>query len=228
MRLDGQISKVGRNYLNEEVYKILKEAILSGKLKSGERIIEVSLASSMQISRTPLREALNKLKSEGMVCYNRNNKLVVSKLSMKELDDLFGVRVALECYGARLACEIITREDMERLWNNIQTTHTANEKKDYKKIVKLNREFHDIIARSSCNDRLVTMLNSLKEQIDRYRRMVIWNVEEAERSLNGHIAIYEALKKKDVEHITSISEYYINLAKEGVLKRISNYDLLKK
>jgi len=222
------ISKVERNYLNEEVYKILKESILSGNLKPGERIIEENLASSMQISRTPLREALNKLKSEGMVSYDHNKKLVVSTLSMKELDDLFGVRIALECYGARLACKNITKEEMEKLLNNIKATQNANEKKDYKKVIELNGEFHDILACSSRNNCIVNMLSGLKEQIDRYRRMVIWNAEEAERSLNGHIAIYEALKNNDAEKVSSVSEYYINLAKEGVLKRISNYDLLKK
>lgn len=225
MSFNSKISKIERNYLNEEAYKILKESILSGNLKPGERIIEDNLASSMQISRTPLREALNKLKSEGMVCYDSNKKLVVSELSIKELDDLFGVRIALECYAARLACKNITKEEMEKLWGNIEDTQIANEGKDYKKVVVLNGEFHDILARSSRNNCIVNMLNSLKEQIDRYRRMVIWNVEEAERSLNGHKAIYEALKNNDSKKVSDISEYYINLAKEGVLKRISNYNL---
>ncbi len=224
---ENRISKIKRNYLNEEAYKILKDAILTGKLKSGERIIELNLAKSMQISRTPLREALNKLKSEGMVYYDKNNKLIVSKTTMKELGDLFDLRIGLDGCSSRLACENITREEMKKLHNNIENTRLANKEREYKKIIKLNEEFHDIITAASRNNRLISMMNSIKEQIKRYRQIIMWSEKEAENSLNGHVEIYEALKNKDSENIMKISEHYILLAKEGVLKRISKKNISK-
>ena len=213
---------IEKNFLYEDTYKIIKEAIVSGAIKPGDRIIESQLAESLKMSRTPIREALARLKNEGLIYRSMDRKLTVCQMSEQDMNELFDLRIVLEKYCGKLACINITEFELVNLKKNIEATKAANKNLDYEKIIDLNTKFHDIIAKASHNYRLMSLLSNLREHIYRYRVVVIRNEKEITQSLEGHIEIYNALKNKEIDKIEFIVEKYILLAKESVVKEMEH------
>ena len=138
-----------RKSLREEVYESLRRSIIHGKLKGGQRLIEETLAHQVGISRTPVREAFHKLERDDLVARLPKGGFAVKKFTREDVEEIFGIRSALESYAAYLATSHITPERLALLEKKVEESEKALESQEFDKVVQLHTEFHDILYKSS-------------------------------------------------------------------------------
>src|SRR5918999_1088789 len=141
----------------------LKEAIMAGKLAPGEKLAPESLAVSLKVSQVPLREALRQLAAAGYVTFLPNNDVIVSKLTVEDLEDYYTIAGVLEGLAARLAVERADPEEIARLRELHQALRAACHAKDAVSYYEANSAFHRFIAEIARNERLYRMIDQLRQ-----------------------------------------------------------------
>ena len=179
--------------LEEKVYAQLEEEILTGKLKPGEQLKELTLAKRLDASRTPIRGALHRLAEDGLVEFQANKGATVIGITTSDIEDIYAVRMRLEGLAARLATERMTKEDKESLTTTLELSEFYLEKKNDKKREELDSEFHSIIFKSSGSRHLAKILSDLHKNIKAYRRFSLSDKDRAEKSVAEHREILEAI-----------------------------------
>ena len=164
--------------LRDVVFNTLRRAIITGEFAPGERLMEISLANRLGVSRTPVREAIRKLELEGLVIMIPRKGAQVAKITEKSLRDVIEIRCVLEEFAASLACERITEEGKEKLKEAHRQFVEAAQTNDIIDIVEKDEQFHDAIFQATCNDRLITIINNLREQFYRYRMEYVKDIEQ--------------------------------------------------
>lgn len=202
--------------LRDIVFKSLREAIITGDLKPGERLMEIKLANEMGVSRTPVREAIRKLELEGLVIVTSRKGAEVAPINEKDLKEVLEIRKALESLSVTLACKNVTKDNLKKLKEINATISKAVKNSDIDTITKCDVEFHEEIYKLTNNDRLVVMLHQLKEHIFRYRFEYIKDMKNKESIVEEHAKILAAigdknirLAKKEIEHHIEVQEKYI-------------------
>lgn len=185
--------------LRDVVFNTLRNAILTGELSPGERLMEIKLADKLGVSRTPIREAIRKLELEGLVVNTPRKGAEVANISAADLRDVLEVRRSLEILAINLACQKMTSESLEELYENIQEFKRSIDSKATTDIAYTDVGFHDIIYKSTGNNRLIQILNNIREQMYRYRLEYIKDRESWNTLVDEHMAIYESIKKRDSE-----------------------------
>ena len=155
--------------LRDVVFQTLRQAILKGELKPGERLMEIQLAQKLGVSRTPVREAIRKLELEGLVLMIPRKGAEVAEITIKDLEDVLEVRAALEELAVCDACENITEEQILALKEAADNFRVALESDDLVKCAETDMAFHEVIYSATNNKRLLQILNNLREQMYRYR-----------------------------------------------------------
>ena len=155
--------------LRDVVFNTLRQAILRGELKPGERLMEIQLANKLGVSRTPIREAIRKLELEGLVLMIPRKGAEVAEITEKNMRDVLEVRKALEELAVQLACEKITDEEIEEMKKAAEEFRMILKNKDITEIAEADVRFHDIIYMATDNQKLILLLNNLREQMYRYR-----------------------------------------------------------
>ncbi|CAB4859823.1 unannotated protein [freshwater metagenome] len=187
---------VGAGTLTDEVYQGLREAIVRGEYRPNERLIEAELAERLQVSRTPIREVLQRLATDGLV-QSRRRGWVVTEHSPEEIHEIYEIRLVLEGYAARLAA---THADDAAL-AAIATLHADNvaglRQGARDRLVSYNDAFHDAIIAAAGNKRLAQQIRQNSEYYFNFRIAALYSDEEAESSLAGHQAMVDALSKRD-------------------------------
>lgn len=206
--------------LRDVVFNTLRQAILTGELKPGERLMEIHLANKLGVSRTPIREAIRKLELEGLVTMIPRRGAEVAQITEKSMNDVLEVRRALDALCVELACERITPEDTERLKLACETFEAAVRTSDVKKVAKADVELHDIIAQATGNQRLVQLINNLSEQMYRYRFEYIKDISQHQRLIDEHRMIYESIVKKDKEAASRAAHVHIDNQKKAIIAQI--------
>lgn len=206
--------------LREVVFNTLRQAILTGELKPGERLMEIHLANRLGVSRTPIREAIRKLELEGLVTMIPRRGAEVAQITEKSMNDVLEVRRALDALCVELACERITQEKLEQLKTACDSFEKAVKTKDVKKIAQADVALHDIIVEATGNQRLIQMVNNLSEQMYRYRFEYIKDSEQHENLVEEHRIIYESLVKKDKETASSAAKLHIDNQKKAIIRQI--------
>lgn len=199
MRDDLQLEVNAYLPLRDVVYNTLREAILKGELKAGERLMELQLASKLGVSRTPIREAIRMLELEGLAVTIPRKGAEVAKMTVKDMEDVLEVREALDELAAKIACNKITEEQLQTLSKVKDAFEESTKTTDIKQIAMYDEKFHDVIYESTGNVRLVNLLNNLREQIYRYRVEYLKNVEVYPRLIKEHETILKALQDRNQE-----------------------------
>ena len=197
--------------LRDLVFNTLRQAILKGELKPGERLMEIQLAEKLGVSRTPIREAIRKLELEGLVIMIPRRGAEVAKISHKSLQDVLEVRGALEELATDLACQRINEEELKEL---------TDAEDHFKKVVENNgsemeiaeadEAYHDIIYKATRNDKLVQMINNLREQMYRYRLEYIKDEAQRGTLINEHENILEAIRIRDIIRAKTLMKEHID------------------
>jgi len=155
--------------LREVVAEALRDAIKSGTLAPGQRLMEIQLAEELGVSRTPVREAIRKLELEGSVVMMPRRGTYVANLSIRDVNDVFEIRTALDSLACALAAERITENELESLQRLLVAIGGQIEAGDMEKIVETDMRFHDLLYQASRNTRLVGIISNLREQLTRFR-----------------------------------------------------------
>lgn len=185
--------------LRDVVFNTLRQAILRGELKPGERLLEIHLANKLGVSRTPIREAIRKLELEGLVLMIPRKGAVVAEITEKSLRDVLEVRRALEELAMKLACEKILDEEIEELKVASKEFENALKTGDVTVYAEADVKFHDIIYRTTDNQRLIQLLYNLREQMYRYRVEYLKREDSHGTLLAEHQYIIETLEKRDAK-----------------------------
>ena len=185
--------------LRDVVFNTLREAILKGELKPGERLMELQLAAKLGVSRTPIREAIRMLEQEGLAVTIPRKGAEVAKMTEKDMEDVLQIRDALDELAASIACEQMTKEQLDTLTETMHEFEESTKSKDLKKIAAADVQFHDIIYQATGNPKLVNMLNNLREQMYRYRVEYLKREDAHETLLAEHDRIIETIEKRNKE-----------------------------
>jgi DNA-binding GntR family transcriptional regulator len=206
--------------LRELVFESLREAILSGQLRPGERLMEIQLAEEMGVSRTPVREAIRKLELEGSVVMIPRKGAYVSGLSLKDIADVFEIRGALEGLAAELASDRITDEELEELERYLVKIAEEIENGDLNKVVQTDTDFHSLLYQASRNGRLTQIINNLREQIQRFRTTSLSYPGRMKNALEEHRKIVEAIASRDGDLARKLAQEHIENAENSMMSML--------
>lgn len=206
--------------LRDVVFNTLRQAILTGELAPGERLMEVHLANMLGVSRTPIREAIRKLELEGLVTMVPRRGAEVAQITEKGIQEVLEVRRALDALCVELACDRITEEELASLQKACETFAKATETKNPSRIAQADVALHDIIVRATGNGRLVQLVNNLSEQMYRYRFEYIKDVSKHSQLIEEHRIIYESILHKDKETASATARLHIDNQEAAVIEQI--------
>ena len=193
-----------RYSLRGKVFHQLREDILSGHYKEHEELREMAISEEMGVSRTPVREALRQLELEGLVLMIPRKGAEVAEITEKNMRDVLEVRKALEELAVQLACDKITKEEIEEMKKAAEDFKKILKSKDITEIAEADVRFHDIIYMATDNQKLIQLLNNLREQMYRYRVEYLKREEAHPQLIAEHAAIIEYISKGEKKAATDI------------------------
>ncbi|WP_256369537.1 GntR family transcriptional regulator [Moorella sp. E306M] len=207
--------------MGQRVYEEIKEAIINNTIKPGTMIQERVLAEKLGVSRTPVREALRRLNSEGLIELIPGKGATVTKITIEDIREIMQVREPLECLAVKLAAERIQPQDIKYLEDMIANWDkeiNCSDQINFQSFSTKDIAFHEYIVEIAGNKRLASILNMLRDQIRRITFLTQDNKARIETSFPQHLKILEALKQRDPaaaeenmrQHMQSIKEYYFD------------------
>ncbi|ADI00902.1 MAG TPA: GntR family transcriptional regulator [Syntrophothermus lipocalidus] len=213
--------------LREVVFETLREAIINGTLKPGERMMEIQLAEQLGVSRTPVREAIRKLELEGFVVMIPRKGAYVAGISLKDIADVFEVRAAMEALAAGLAAERITAEELEEMERLLVRIGEHIEANRLEEVVEMDTLFHEALYKASRNLKLEQILQNLREQIQRFRSTSLAFPGRMKEALEEHKKIVEAISDRNTALAQQLAQEHIENAENSMLEalRRNGFDL---
>ena len=208
--------------LRDVVFENLRGAIVEGKLKPGQRLMEVQLAEQLGVSRTPVREAIRKLELEGLVVMLPRKGAYVANMSLKDVVDVLEIRASLEGLAASLSAERITDEDIKKLESIVEEFENNVDESKVEKKKKKDVEFHECIFKSTNNKRLHQLINSLWEQVYRFRVTYISDYDSTVNIVEEHKMILDAIKRGDSEMAKKYAMEHIQKAENFIIESTAN------
>ncbi len=185
--------------LTDEIVDIIRERILKGEYKIGEKIKENQIASELRVSRTPIREAFKQLENEGLIDYIPNRGCFAKGFTRRDIEDLYAVRKALEILAVEWAVNRINQAEIDKLQEQSDLMEFYTARKDGKKVLEINSDFHAVIYNASGSRFMAQVLRSYKEYIDQTRKVIFDERDYLEEIFQEHKAVLEAVKNRDVE-----------------------------
>ena len=214
-----ELGKIGeRKSLGQRVFENLKNAIVKGDIPPDGRLIENRLAETLGISRTPVREAIHKLEREGYLRKLPRGGFSVLGLSRDDVEETFGIRSVLESYAARLAAEKHRKADLKPLENKIKTFQKHLDCKDLEALPDINTEFHDLLYALSRSPKLIHMINNLRDQIYRFRRLILRDEKLARMSNENHKDMLERIRQRDADGVERLVREHLERGQKAVLE----------
>ena len=205
--------------LRDVVFNTLRDAILTGKLVPGERLMENQLADKLGVSRTPVREALRMLELENLVELVPRKGAQVLDMSEKDITNILEVRSALEGLATSVACKKMSKEDLQQLKNLEVDFEKAVADNDVEHFVDIDEDFHDLIFAATENDKLINIFRNLRIQLYRYRMAQAKNNETSMSTIVAHHrSIIRAIENHDAEEGASIAQGHIKYQTESILR----------
>jgi DNA-binding GntR family transcriptional regulator len=210
--------------LNQQVYLRLQEMILDGTIRLGEQLDERTLAAELEVSRTPIREAIGQLIGEGIVEYRSNRRNYVRKFTVKQVNDLFQVRSALEALAVRLAMPKISQEVTDKIRHILDQAEKALACNDMAAYSNADRDFHNTIIHLTGNETLITALERLSFQIQMIRTIANRDATVVERTHLERPRILAALETRDAEEAAKLMEEHIDGVRQAVVAQLEEIE----
>jgi DNA-binding GntR family transcriptional regulator len=214
-----------RQSLGQHVYSNLKQAIVRGDLAAGSRVVETRVADALGISRTPVREAIHKLERESLLRQNPAGGFFVAGLTRTDIEETFGIRSVLESYAARLAAIKHREEDLAPLEEKISEYQTYLDRGETAALLRINTEFHDLLYGLSRSPRLTRMINDLKDQIYRFRQVILKVEKMANTSNKDHKMMLKFIRRRDAEGVEKLVRDHILRGQTVVLREFDIQDM---
>lgn len=211
------MTKLQRHTLNQRVYARLQGLLLRGDIPPGTQLDERSLAEEMGVSRTPLREAIGQLVSEGIVEYRPYRGNFVRTFTVKEINDLFRVRIALESLAMRLAIPKLSQEDIGHIRAILDDVQAALDRNDIEGYNEADGRFHYTIIHTTGNVPLMEALDRLGGQIGLVRALANRDPQVVERTAHERPLILDALEARDADEAARLMEEHIDGVRRAVV-----------
>lgn len=210
--------------LHEQTYEMLRAAILSGELAAGSRLIETQLAEQLQVSRTPIREALRLLQRDHLVTVDPQGAMRVALLSIDDAVQLYDCRIALEQLSVSAACRMATPEQIEQIEATLQQAERAILNSSHSltpyQLLHLDYQFHRLLAESSDNTWLVQILDQVFDKMSLLRLRTIEHNPNVLEIRGEHRRILEAVRKRDALAAMQAIQYHLISSKDRVVEEI--------
>ena len=211
--------------VRERAYEHLKASILSGRFNPGERLAEEHLAKELGISRTPIREALHKLESEGLIKPLASRGFVASQDSKEDIEELFEIRAVLEGYALRLICGRITDTVLAQLEDTVEKAEEALRRHGLDEIFQWNTRFHDTLHDLITDKRrLYHQMVTMRQYVLRYRKNTLQYPDGGARTVDGHRKILLALRLRDPDLCERVMREHIQQSKTDALQFLFTKD----
>jgi len=218
-------SRQKRATLTNQALKKIRDAILSGKLKPGQRLVEMQLAEEMQISRFPIREALRYLEKEGLVETKPFKGTHVARLTEKDMEELYSLRSSLEELAVRILIENLDEKKIKKLETIVQSMQKASQIGDLDQMISEDLRFHQTICELSGHSKLLEVWRTLESQLQVFLTIEKDFFETAYQYVSTHDPILEAIKHRSTKTAEKAIREHLELAmrviREGYWEKLS-------
>ena len=203
--------------IREIIYEYLREAILDGRLKPGERLVERDLAEKFRASRTPIREALRKLETEEFLEYLPRRGDIVKGVNPEDIEEVYVLREMLEALAVRRSVAHLTDADIDILRLVVEKTNCAQQEQRVTDVIAGLREFDMILLNASQMKRLRVFVNSLQESLRSYRKFNLSNPDRRKQAVREHQEIFAAILSRDADRAEGLVRRHIQAARDTLL-----------
>jgi DNA-binding GntR family transcriptional regulator len=211
-------TKKNNGSLRLKAYSAIKDKIIHLELKPGEKISENDIAEELNVSRTPVREALRMLEQEKIVISNEGFGFAVRRFTMQDIEEYYTLRIAIEDFAMTLAVKKITEEEIELLKANIVECRSIIKTGNIKEIIRCESEFHELLYRATKSEILQDTISGLIDKFHWFRSLAFSVDGVAENALNHHEKMIELIEKKDAESLKATIHEHLNHARNSVDK----------
>lgn len=218
-----EVQKSNNEYvpLRDIVFDKLRENIITGRLKPGDRLMEIKLANEMGVSRTPVREAIKKLENEGLVIMNARRGAMVAPINERVMRELLEVRKALESLASRLVAQKASADDIVELRKLNNELAKAVEEDDVKQATVYDVAFHEKISELADNAHLTSMLDQIKEHLFRYRLEFIKSTKNRQLIVEEHERIITAFETRNPRMAEREMEKHIEIQEKFIMNYVA-------
>lgn len=224
-RRSSRITSSAELPISQRAYLAVKEAILNGDLPPGSRLVELALADDLGMSRTPVREALNRLLAEELAVVDPMRGMIVKPFDAREVEDFYTLREVLDGLAAKLAAQRISQDQLIRLGALVERMELATEKGDEKALVHANVLFHETIFDASANQRLLSLGRTLSDFVRRLSSVAFSDPERDREVAREHRAILDALESRDPEQAERCAREHMTHARSHYVRQSALADL---
>lgn len=207
--------------LREKILETIRDAILKGSLKPGERVSEPDLAERFGISRTPIREAFRQLESEGYLQVVPRKGAVVASLSERDIEEFYAIKIILEGFAARMAADKLTAKEIERLESINERLYKLADEGDVKTFFRVHNEFHEVFIKAAGNDKLSEMINQLVMKFKRLRLASLSHPGRMKISIEDHRDMIQAFKEHDGSRADSLVRHAATIGADVLIQSMA-------
>jgi len=200
--------------LPQDLFIRLRDDILRGKFPEGAKLSEQSICDEYMVSRTPVREAFQKLELEGIISIIPNRGAFVSALSKQDVDDVYEIMKALESVAVKLAIDRISEEEIKSLQETYELMEFYTVKADLEKLAVMNERFHNLIYEATTNSMIIQTLSSCQARVRNNRFRKTRGTDYLEEELAEHEAIFMAILAHDKDTAAAASVRHIRNGKK--------------
>lgn len=204
--------------MRDVIYEVLRQAIFDGKLKPGERLVESELAKNMNVSRTPVREAIRMLETEGLAKHIPRKGAIVKGFTREEIVEIYSIRMALEALAITYTAENITDVELQKLKQLIKKMRKFTEQNDTKNLFETCEKFNKILVDSCKMPRLIKLINTYQEYLRRFRAITMRDKQRKIDVQKDHENILNAILERDKEKAERLVKAHLNRALDAYLE----------
>lgn len=209
---------VDRSSRAEQVYSALREALLSGVFAPGDHLSEGAVAEQLNVSKTPVREAMSSLKAKGLLIAGPKRGVLVAKIDARIVEEIYGVRMLIEPEAIRLAVPFFDDELLERAHQLLDQSAEHGARQDFGALSQSNRDFHELLYERCPNFTMKSLLNDMRDQLQ-FAAVSGWRGINAswEYERGEHLALLEAVVKGEMERAAQLCKTHIERALAKIL-----------
>ena len=208
--------------IRDIAYETLKHSIIMGELPPGSRIVETVYANKLQISRTPLREALRKLELDGLVTYELRRGVIVCAFTLDDIDEIFTIRNAMMMLLLPSIVERVTEDDITAMREILTKMDAALEAGDCEALAVYNRQFHRHFEHISDKRRILSVIDNQEEYIIRFSAVAIASMEHRKAAHDEHHRMVELLIARDLPSLKDLTRQHLEDSRQTCLKALKN------
>lgn len=220
----GKNLDLGENLpLKELVYKAFRKTIILGEIPAGQRINEKEFSEVMNISRTPIRYAMQKLVEEGLVDHVLGVGIIVKGISISDAHEIYAIRKSLDVLATITAMKEMSADDFKELKNLLEETEALNERNEIDQVLQKFSDFNELIYEKSKMLRLKSIVMKLREYLIYFRDISIRSKERRDKALHEHWLIYQCMLDQKEEQLSLLITEHLDYSQKFIIKEMEKH-----